>query len=246
MRDGTKLYTVIVMKKGTRTARSCCRARPMTRTAARSANASQRIDRHPARPCTRSSSTTATSSSTRTSAACTGRRARSCMTRPIVGPLNNTGIDESTDAYDTIDWLVKNMPESNGRVGDDRLVLPRLHHADDRDQPAPGAEGGGAAKARWSTAGWATTTSTTAPSASADFDYFLDMSTGKARRRRRDRRAVRATTTRAISRRARQATSPASGASRTCPFVQQGDGEPGLHRLLVSCRRSTSGWPRGR
>ena len=39
------------------------------------------------------------------------------MTRPIVGPLNNTGIDESTDAYDTVDWLVKNVPESNGNVG---------------------------------------------------------------------------------------------------------------------------------
>jgi uncharacterized protein len=39
------------------------------------------------------------------------------MTRPISGPLNSTGIDESTDAYDTIDWLVKNVPESNGRVG---------------------------------------------------------------------------------------------------------------------------------
>ena len=39
------------------------------------------------------------------------------MTRPIVGPLNTTGIDESTDAYDTIDWLVKNVPETNGKVG---------------------------------------------------------------------------------------------------------------------------------
>ncbi len=39
------------------------------------------------------------------------------MNRPIAGPLNNTGIDESTDAYDTIDWLVKNVPESNGKVG---------------------------------------------------------------------------------------------------------------------------------
>lgn len=39
------------------------------------------------------------------------------MTRPIVGPLNRTGIDESTDAYDTIDWLVKHVPESNGKVG---------------------------------------------------------------------------------------------------------------------------------
>lgn len=39
------------------------------------------------------------------------------MNRPIVGPLNDTGIDEATDAYDTIDWLVKNVPESNGKVG---------------------------------------------------------------------------------------------------------------------------------
>jgi putative CocE/NonD family hydrolase len=39
------------------------------------------------------------------------------MTRPIVGPLNNSGIDESTDAYDTIDWLVKNVPETNRKVG---------------------------------------------------------------------------------------------------------------------------------
>jgi putative CocE/NonD family hydrolase len=39
------------------------------------------------------------------------------MTRPARGPLNPTQTDEATDAYDTIDWLVKNTPESNGRVG---------------------------------------------------------------------------------------------------------------------------------
>ncbi|MFY9733008.1 MAG: CocE/NonD family hydrolase [Candidatus Acidiferrales bacterium] len=39
------------------------------------------------------------------------------MTPPPVGPLNTTGTDDTTDAYDTIDWLVKNVPESNGRVG---------------------------------------------------------------------------------------------------------------------------------
>lgn len=39
------------------------------------------------------------------------------MNRPIAGPLNSTGIDEATDAYDTIDWLVKSIPESNGKVG---------------------------------------------------------------------------------------------------------------------------------
>ena len=39
------------------------------------------------------------------------------MNRPLVGPLNPTKVDHSTDTYDTIDWLVKNVPESNGRVG---------------------------------------------------------------------------------------------------------------------------------
>jgi uncharacterized protein len=39
------------------------------------------------------------------------------MTRPLRGPLNDTAVDHSTDAYDTIDWLVKNVPESNGKVG---------------------------------------------------------------------------------------------------------------------------------
>ena len=39
------------------------------------------------------------------------------MTRPPVGPLNASGIDETTDAWDAIDWLVKHTPESNGRVG---------------------------------------------------------------------------------------------------------------------------------
>jgi len=39
------------------------------------------------------------------------------MTRPLHGPLNPTPVDESTDTYDTIDWLVKNVPESNGKVG---------------------------------------------------------------------------------------------------------------------------------
>jgi hypothetical protein len=39
------------------------------------------------------------------------------MTRPLRGPLNPTQVDHATDTYDTIDWLVKNIPESNGKVG---------------------------------------------------------------------------------------------------------------------------------
>jgi putative CocE/NonD family hydrolase len=36
---------------------------------------------------------------------------------PVHSGYNPTGADDTTDAYDTIDWLVKNVPESNGRVG---------------------------------------------------------------------------------------------------------------------------------
>jgi putative CocE/NonD family hydrolase len=39
------------------------------------------------------------------------------MNRPARGPLNPTPVDHATDTFDTIDWLVKNLPESNGRVG---------------------------------------------------------------------------------------------------------------------------------
>jgi putative CocE/NonD family hydrolase len=39
------------------------------------------------------------------------------MNRPLHGPQNPTPVDHATDTYDTIDWLVKNIPESNGRVG---------------------------------------------------------------------------------------------------------------------------------
>jgi putative CocE/NonD family hydrolase len=39
------------------------------------------------------------------------------MNRPFRGPLNPTPVDNSTDTYDTIDWLTKNVPESNGKVG---------------------------------------------------------------------------------------------------------------------------------
>lgn len=39
------------------------------------------------------------------------------MNRPLRGPQNPTPVDHATDTYDTINWLVKNLPESNGKVG---------------------------------------------------------------------------------------------------------------------------------
>ena len=39
------------------------------------------------------------------------------MNRPLRGPQNPTNVDHATDTWDTVDWLVKNIPESNGKVG---------------------------------------------------------------------------------------------------------------------------------
>jgi putative CocE/NonD family hydrolase len=39
------------------------------------------------------------------------------MNRPVHDPSDPKGVDESTDTYDTIDWLVKNVPKNNGRAG---------------------------------------------------------------------------------------------------------------------------------
>jgi uncharacterized protein len=46
-----------------------------------------------------------------------GSSGDSVITRPLHGPQNSSPVDESTDSYDTIDWLVKNLPQSNGKVG---------------------------------------------------------------------------------------------------------------------------------
>ena len=40
-----------------------------------------------------------------------------------------SAIDESTDAYDTIDWLVKNVPNNNGRVGMWGISYPGFYAA---------------------------------------------------------------------------------------------------------------------
>ncbi len=56
------------------------------------------------------------------------------MNRPFHGPLNPTPVDESTDTYDSLDWLVKHVPETNGKVGilgisyDGFLALTPLVH----------------------------------------------------------------------------------------------------------------------
>jgi hypothetical protein len=39
------------------------------------------------------------------------------MIRPPRDPKRGEQVDEGTDAYDTIDWVLKNVPNTNGRVG---------------------------------------------------------------------------------------------------------------------------------
>jgi hypothetical protein len=46
-----------------------------------------------------------------------------------VRPITPGGVDESTDAYDTIDWLVKNVPRNNGRVGAWGISYPGFYAA---------------------------------------------------------------------------------------------------------------------
>jgi putative CocE/NonD family hydrolase len=48
-----------------------------------------------------------------------GSEGKFVMLRPVHDVRDAKGVDESTDAYDTIDWLVKNVPHNNGRVGMD-------------------------------------------------------------------------------------------------------------------------------
>jgi len=116
MRDGVKLYTVIVVPKGARNAPIL-----LTRTPYNAAARAQR-NRSPymvaALPLF--DELFAADGYIRVYQDVRGKygsEGEYVMTRPLRGPLYNSSVDHSTDAYDTIDWLVKNVPESNGRVG---------------------------------------------------------------------------------------------------------------------------------
>ncbi|MFT4256256.1 MAG: CocE/NonD family hydrolase [Pseudoxanthomonas sp.] len=116
MRDGVKLYTVIVFKKGTRNGPILLSRTPYNAGAATWRMPSTRIvDILPVMD-----KEFVEDGYIRVYQDIRGRdgsEGEYVMNRPIRGPLNDTGIDESTDAYDTIDWLVKHVPESNGKVG---------------------------------------------------------------------------------------------------------------------------------
>ncbi|MEO5808540.1 MAG: CocE/NonD family hydrolase, partial [Sphingomicrobium sp.] len=116
MRDGVKLYTVILFKKGTTNGPILLSRTPYDAKGSTHRIASQRlVDVLPAMD-----EEFVNDGYVRVYQDIRGMHKSEgqwILTRPIAGPLNSTGIDESTDAYDTIDWLVKNVPEGNGKVG---------------------------------------------------------------------------------------------------------------------------------
>ncbi|MEO8670240.1 MAG: CocE/NonD family hydrolase [Tahibacter sp.] len=116
MRDGVKLYTVIVIPKGAQHA-------PMilTRTPYNAAKRAQRnISPHRVAMLPQGDEVFATDGYIRVFQDVRGKYGSQgdyVMTRPIRGPLNASKIDHATDAWDTIEWLTKHVPESNGKVG---------------------------------------------------------------------------------------------------------------------------------
>jgi putative CocE/NonD family hydrolase len=116
MRDSVKLFTVIVVPKGATHAPIL-----LTRTPYNAAERTRRIrSPHMLATLPQGDEVFVTDGYIRVFQDIRGKygsEGEYIMTRPLRGPLNNTNTDESTDAYDTIDWLVKNVSESNGRVG---------------------------------------------------------------------------------------------------------------------------------
>jgi uncharacterized protein len=116
MRDGVKLHTVIVVPKGAKYAPILLTRTPY--------DASHRVVRnnspHMLASLPEGDAVFVTDGYIRVFQDVRGKYGSEgdyVMTRPVRGPLNHTQVDHVTDGYDTIDWLVKNTPESNGRVG---------------------------------------------------------------------------------------------------------------------------------
>jgi putative CocE/NonD family hydrolase len=116
MRDGVKLHTVIVVPNGARNAPIL-----LTRTPYGATHRTARTDSpHMLATLPQSDEVFVEDGYIRVFQDVRGKYQSEgdyLMTRPVRGPLNPSPTDHTTDAWDTIDWLVKNTPESNGRVG---------------------------------------------------------------------------------------------------------------------------------
>src|ERR1041384_8181857 len=116
MRDGVKLFTVVVMKKGVTKAPILLSRTPYNASGSTGRLNSQRI----VDILEVMDAEFVTDNYIRVYQDIRGMyrsEGEWILNRPISGPLNKTGIDEATDAYDTIDWLVKNTPEAKGSGG---------------------------------------------------------------------------------------------------------------------------------
>ena len=116
MRDGKRMFAVIVMRKGVTNAPILLTRTPYNAAKTTSRNPSQKIEE--ILPV--SDAEFVNDGYIRVYEDVRGRNGSQgdyVMNRPLRGPLNPTRVDHATDAWDTIDWLVKNVPESNGRVG---------------------------------------------------------------------------------------------------------------------------------
>jgi putative CocE/NonD family hydrolase len=116
MRDGVKLYTVVVFKKGTKDGPILLSRTPYDAKGSMARTSSQSVNEVLA-PMYKEFVNDGYIIVTQDIRGIHNSEGVYVMNRPLAGPLNDTGIDESTDAYDTIDWLSKNIPESNGKVG---------------------------------------------------------------------------------------------------------------------------------
>ena len=117
MRDGTKLYTVIVIPKGGKGLPIIMTRTPYNAAKRATRNESPRmISTLPQgdEPFVADGGYIRVFQDVRGKY---GSEGDYVMTRPLKGPLNSSEVDHSTDAWDTIDWLVKNVPETNGKVG---------------------------------------------------------------------------------------------------------------------------------
>lgn len=116
MRDGIKLHTVIVVPKGAKNAPILLTRTPYNA----SARAARNNSEHMLATLPQGDDVFVEGGYIRVFQDVRGKYKSEgdyFMTKPVRGPLNHTSTDNVTDAYDTIDWLVKNTPESNGRVG---------------------------------------------------------------------------------------------------------------------------------
>ncbi len=116
MRDGVKLYTLIIVPNGARNAPILLTRTPYNAAGHVTRNAST----HMSAALPQGDEVFVADGYIRVFQDVRGKYGSEgdyVMTRPLRGPLNPTQVDHSTDTYDTIDWLVTHVPESNGRVG---------------------------------------------------------------------------------------------------------------------------------